>query len=217
MISADAIVELVAAADSSPFLFNHYAQAIPGVDLPSAPQIRRENLAKYLSAHQLIGSSELWVLEAPSKRGALRTGVPLTSESKLVELSKKLGVSPPFARATNGAADFAAVSQTSQAVWEAIGDGKMPVLWNAIMLRPHTGDLTHTRNPSRDELRKHAPILVTLVDWLKPKSIVWVGRKAERIADYAKLVGKTVRHPANGGKSDFLHGILTIQRANSRA
>jgi len=65
-------------------LFNLYSSVNADLDLEEATSIRRENLQRYILDHE-NGVELLLIAEAPGPWGCRFSGVPITSESHLVD------------------------------------------------------------------------------------------------------------------------------------
>ncbi len=205
------LVDCIADVPSSPFVFNQYRDIDPLVDIPSAAAIRRQNLALYLEAIYRLEPESIWVLETPSKEGAVRTGVPFTGDRLLDARSARLSVSPGFSRATLPSAGMPAQSPTSRILWDVIGDSRPPLLWNCVMVRTHRGHIRENRNPEPRELVAHSEILRSVVNLFSGLPIVWVGQSASLASSILKLHGFAVRHPANDLKADFPKQIAEVR------
>src|SRR5919106_4390686 len=69
---------------SSDRLFNFYKDGEEALDLPDGPAIRRQNLKSYLSCFR-ERPPVLLLAEAPGPWGCRFSGVPITSESQLLD------------------------------------------------------------------------------------------------------------------------------------
>jgi len=119
--SVDAIVERLSALPGKSNLFNPYAGFDAEIEGADAPAIRRRNLGRYLAAMADRDVRDLWLGEAPSRFGARRTGVPFTGDGRLADLSQRLGLDPPLARATRETLPTPE-SGTSREIWDAVPD-----------------------------------------------------------------------------------------------
>jgi hypothetical protein len=85
------------------------------------------------------------------------------------------------------------------------------VLWNVVPAHPHRpGEPLSNRTPAVGELRAGAEVLGELIERLRPRAIVAVGRSAERaLGELGLPCDASVRHPANGGATAFRNGLGT--------
>ncbi|KQT83131.1 hypothetical protein ASG48_14255 [Aurantimonas sp. Leaf443] len=206
--SVDAIVERLAALPGKANLFNPYAGFDAKMEDVDAPAIRRRNLGRYLAAMADRDVRDLWLGEAPSRFGARRTGVPFTGDRRLADLSERLGLDPPLARATRGTLPTPE-SGTSREIWNAVPD-PLPLFWNAVLFHPHRGVLPlRNRTPTRTEIAEHRKVLEMIVAIFAPRRILCIGRMAQRAAD-GLGIPTHVRHPAQGGAVRFRAGVTAF-------
>jgi len=123
------------------------------------------------------------VAEAPGYRGTRVSGVPLTSERQLT------GEGPAEATAT-------VVHRTLA----ELGLADEVLLWNVVPTHP--GDERSNRRPSRAEVAAGLPFAAELA---RGRQVVPVGRLA-----HEALGGTYVRHPANGGATEFRRGLRAL-------
>ena len=207
--SVDAIVERLAALPEKANLFNPYAGFDAEIEDADAPATRRRNLGRYLAAMADRGVNDLWLGEAPSRFGARRTGVPFTGDGRLADLSERLGLDPPLARATRGTLPTLE-SGTSREIWNAVPD-PLPLFWNAVLFHPHRGVLPlRNRTPTRTEIAEHRKVLEMIVAIFAPRRILCIGRVAQRAADGLGIPATYVRHPAQGGAVRFRAGVTAF-------
>ena len=83
------------------------------------------------------------------------------------------------------------------------------VLWNVVPAHPHRpGEPLSNRTPAVGELRAGAEVLGELIERLRPRALVAVGRSAERaLGELGLTATPCVRHPANGGATAFRAGL----------
>ncbi len=189
--------------------FNEYA---PG-DANNA--IRRANLRLYLRVMAGRQPRTLLVMEAPGYRGCRLTGVPVTSRKVLLEGLPAHGI---FGREA-GFQDVSDIGfervygeQSATIVWGALaGVGALPLIWNAFPFHPHKpGQPRSNRKPRAAEIALGAPILRRLLDDWTFDEVIAVGNVA-----YETLLGEgvgceKVRHPAQGGKPEFVRGLSEL-------
>ncbi|MBE9565707.1 MAG: uracil-DNA glycosylase [Proteobacteria bacterium] len=200
-------------------LFNQYADFDRRIDLPEAPAIRRNNLGSYLQTF-CRKPDILLVGEAAGPWGCRFSGVPFTGEQQLLAYPRfpfsgeqssrndpptealRRGNRPPY------------ISQSAKAFWEVLeryyADPAF-LVWDLVPLHPHEENrLLSVRTPTRTEVRLFSSILAEVVRIVSPKTIIAVGRKAERALHLVGVHSAYVRHPARGGKAEFETGIRRI-------
>jgi uracil-DNA glycosylase len=102
--------------------------------------------------------------------------------------------------------------QTATIVWEGFASlGVVPLLWNAYPFHPHRpGEPQSNRAPSAAELRTGAEFLRRLLAMFEIEQVVAVGNVAAATLGKLGVECARIRHPANGGKGDFLRGIAGL-------
>ena len=86
-----------------------------------------------------------------------------------------------------------------------------PFLWNVFPFHPHEpGDPLSNRCHTAREARLCEDILVTLLDWFKPRRVVALGKDAQRALDRLGWANTYVRHPSYGGQARFIAGIRAL-------
>ncbi len=192
-----------------PTLFNPWREACPLDSDTNGPSQRLERLASHLDCPARF----LLVGEAPGYQGCRYSGVAFTSERLLGE-----GAIPriaPTARLSKRHIPFSEPSATI--VWGTLyqlGMAEETVLWNALQMHPfRPGQIWSNRTPTREELAAGAPAMRMLRDIFPSAKVIAVGRKAEGLlADMGIATFATVRHPANGGASEFARGLRELLR-----
>ncbi|MEQ8837428.1 MAG: hypothetical protein RID07_11545, partial [Lacipirellulaceae bacterium] len=101
--------------------------------------------------------------------------------------------------------------QSPKIVWEYLEKSKkIPACWNVFPFHSHEGDARRTnRKPSNLEITNSKHYLFSIIEILSPSSLIAVGRKAEYALErwLPQRNYLYVRHPANGGKPDFIRGL----------
>ena len=192
------------AAVSLPDAFNPYRDICPVHDSPQSPAIRRANQLAWLQAHLRLRTDSLWVGEAGGYRGVRRTGLLLTSEDWLETASAMLGVEFRKATLTPVTRELSA-----GAVWREIQRlGRVPLIWAAVPVHTHRpGQPLSNRNPSMPEVRVFYPFLLELRAAFEPRSVIAIGRFAERALAELGIQHTYVRHPSMAGIPKFREGI----------
>jgi uracil-DNA glycosylase len=169
-------------------------------------QIRRNNLRIYLDTIQKSGISVLLVGEAPGYRGTRRTGIPFSSE--------KIVLTHPFFTTRK---EFSIENKTdpiaeasASIVWKTMDELQFyPLIWASFPFHPHEpgNDLTN-RAPTKDELILGQAFLKTLIKLFKIKTIIAVGRAAEKTLKELDIpIAAQIRHPSHGGANQFRDGL----------
>lgn len=189
--------------------FNEYA---PG-DGDNA--IRRANLRRYLRTMAARQPRTLLVMEAPGYRGCRLTGAPVTSRKILLEGVPALNI---FGREA-GYQDVADVGferiygeQSATIVWGALADmGALPMIWNAFPFHPHKPEQPRSnRKPRAAEIEVGVQFLRRLLAEWQFEHVIAVGNVAYETLCAEGVGCKKVRHPAQGGKNDFVSGLSNL-------
>ncbi|MDE1548901.1 uracil-DNA glycosylase [Jeotgalibaca caeni] len=173
--------------------------------------IRRQNLLHYLYQMEKLAPKLLLVAEAPGYRGSRLTGVPFTSEYLLMH--------HPFFGAERG---YELVKQEGSLLKEATATIIRNVLaeyqlcamgWNALPFHPHQTEQAKTnRTPTKKELLLGEQPLLDLLELFPIERVVAVGNKAADSLDKLGIDYYKVRHPAQGGKNQFVEGMLELNQ-----
>ncbi len=191
-----------------PGLFNPWGDRCPHDAEGNGPEARLARLARHLDcAPEFILAGE-----APGYQGCRYSGIAFTSERLLGE-----GAIPRIpalsGRLSTRHLPFSEPSATI--VWKTLyrlGIAERTILWNALQLHPHRpDDLWSNRTPLPEEMRLGEPALRMLVAAYPHAKIVAVGKKAEGLlAEMGVKVTGAVRHPANGGATEFARGLKEL-------
>ena len=195
-------------APAGPDLVNPYAHEDPALDVDGAAEIRRANLRA--SAEALAHAPEaLIVAEAPGPWGCRFSGVPLVSESQLLDPGFPLDGRPTSLRAVHGEP----LKEYSGGIyWGALLPhwGRFWT-WNAVPFHPHKpGDVLTIRAPRVREIRQFAPALKAVVEAVGARRVVALGRVAERALGEIGVESRYVRHPSQGGATLFREGMAEV-------
>lgn len=203
---AQALVATLPAGHSG--LFNPWADPCPGDTALNAPEARLTRLAHHLDARPDF----IVVGEASGYLGMRRSALAFTSEKQLIE-----GAIPhvpvPAGRLTDRRLPYSEPSATI--VWrtlKAVGIAERTVLWNALPMHPFKpGSVDTNRTPTDAELMLGAPAMRLMVQAFPRAKVVAVGRKAELLLGLMGItVAGQVRHPANGGATEFARGLTEL-------
>ncbi|MGJ3239409.1 MAG: uracil-DNA glycosylase [Anaerolineae bacterium] len=200
------IAHLAQAGLASDDLYNQYAPPDPN------NVIRCENLRRYLIAMHTYRPKYLLVMEAPGYRGCRLTGIPVTSRKIMLEGVPELDL---FGEAQGyqptDDPDFVHIygEQSATIVWETLADLDVaPLIWNTVPFHPHKAGLPcSNRRPRVSETRIGIDYLHEIITFFQPEVIIAVGNVAESTMMSAGINCVKVRHPAQGGKADFVAGL----------
>jgi hypothetical protein len=198
------LVARLAALPASERLFNPYAP----LDDPAA-SIRRANLIRYLTDMSRLRPDVLLLAEAPGYRGCALSGIPITSERIMLCGVEKWGLFGDGYRPTSGHPQGVA-EMTASILWRALIEHaeRPPVLWNTVPLHPHQpGDLLSNRTPSVEEQHMGTAFIEDMLNLYKVERILAVGRTAQHALDRLGYAYIPLRHPAQGGKAEFVEGL----------
>lgn len=203
---AESLIETLPIASST--LFNPYLE-VSADDLPdNTPQIRVKRLAEHLDCLPRL----VLIGEAPGYQGCRLTGVAFTSERLLLE-GRVPRVRKAHGRLSSRTRPWSEPSATI--VWNALDDLRIAdctVMWNALQMHPHIeGSPLSNRAPTPEELCGGTKALQLLRNAFPQAKFVAVGRKAETALRSSGIdLARQIRHPANGGKTEFLAGLRSV-------
>ena len=177
--------------------------------------IRRANLRLYLRAMSDRRPKALLVMEAPGYRGCRLTGVPVTSRKVLLEGAPALdlfGRDAGFRDVNDAGFERVYGEQSATIVWGALSALKAsPMIWNAFPFHPHrAGQPLSNRKPRAGEIKRGAAFLLRVSALWQFAQIIAVGNVACDTLRDLGLDCQKVRHPAHGGKSDFVAGLAAL-------
>jgi hypothetical protein len=191
-----------------PSVFNPYSDECLLHDQENAALLRKSNLVGSLEAALKANADTIWIARDLGYRGGRRTGVPLTDEIHLPNAGELWG-GITLQRATCGPL---VAERTAAIVWKMLVDIAEPVvLWNVFPLHPHeTDDPFSNRCHTRKEREAAWPFLIALIEMVRPKRIVAIGRDAAMAVADVGLPINAVRHPSYGGQNEFIAGLRAI-------
>jgi len=191
-----------------PSVFNPWRDCCPVHDRSDAPLRRRRNLERVLAAAIDARVETIWIARDLGYRGGRRTGVPLTDEVHLDRAGILLG-GVSLERATQGPV---VAERTAAIIWNVLARIDQPVvLWNVFPFHPHeAGNPFSNRCHSRSEREATWPILQGLIDMIRPRQIVAIGRDAHIALGDVGVPTSPVRHPSYGGQNEFISGVFAI-------
>ena len=189
--------------------FNQYAP----VDDDNAR--RCANLLRYLHTMAARRPANALVMEAPGYRGCRLTGVPVTSRQVLLEGIAPLsmfGMDAGFRNVADAGFERVYREQSATIVWTTLADLRaLPLIWNAFPFHPHkSGDPRSNRKPRKPELELGASFLLRVLDMWQIENVIAVGNVAYETLLARGISCRKVRHPAHGGKNDFVAGLEAL-------
>jgi uracil-DNA glycosylase len=205
-------VERLSLVPTAPDAYNQYGAG----DNPYNA-IRRANLLRYLQDVAAKQSGIVLVAEAPGYRGMRLTGVPMVSRRILREGVPALGM----LGTANGYQDviepgFEAVQseQTSTILWSVLPElGIVPLVWGSFPFHPHQpGSPLSNRKPRASEVALGEPFVRDLLDMFAPRKVIAVGNVGYGLLTAMGIPCVKIRHPAQGGKNDFVAGLRAEAR-----
>lgn len=190
-----------------PNVFNQYS------NIKTENAIRRNNLLLYLKQMSSIKPEVMLVGEAPGFHGCRFTGVPFTSEYILINGFNEtdlFGRNQGYLKTNE--LPTVKKEQSATIVWETLlNNSFIPLMWNAFPFHPFKeGNPMKNRTPKSRELEIGQEFLEELIEIFGISKIVAVGNNAEITLKKMNVSCIKVRHPANGGKCDFVSGIEVI-------
>ncbi len=98
------------------------------------------------------------------------------------------------------------------AVWREIERlGRVPLIWAAVPLHANRpGEPLSNRNPTMPEVRAFYPFLEELLAAFRPRTVIAIGRIAERALTEMVVPSTYVRHPSMAGIPQFRAGIRRV-------
>jgi uracil-DNA glycosylase len=202
----DAFIELLAAATVASDAYNQYALGDQNND------IRRHNLRLYLQQMIERQPSTLFVAEAPGYRGNRLTGLPFVSRKILLEGIPELdlfGTVRGYRAPDDPGFEKILGEQSATIVWNTLREYAItPLIWSAFPFHPHQPEKPLTnRAPRRDEVAAGKIFLQKVIEMFDFKPIVAIGNVAAGSLLSLGIDCTKIRHPAQGGKNDFVRGI----------
>jgi len=216
MSNLNTLIDMLAHASTNDDAFNLYAPH-DDKEVNANNQIRRENLKLYLQIMQERTPKSLMVMEAPGYRGCRLTGIPVTSRKVMLEgvpELKLLGTDQGFQNVDDEGFEDIYGEQSATIVWTTLAQlGHTPLIWNTFPFHPHKKDKPRTnRRPRKSEMRQGGELFHSLLDLFEIKQIIAIGNVAHETLSEFELESVKVRHPAQGGKNDFVAGLTQYLR-----
>ena len=190
-------------------VFNPYRDACHQHDHSDSPAISRKNLQHYMEAATAgVRVNSIWLGRDCGYRGARRTGIALTDELHLTVLEEYCGVTG-LAKATLGGC---MKERTATEIWKIMRDVKAKAfLWNVFPFHPFEGkNPMSNRCHTAREFKHCSKLLLALLDWLQPLTIIALGTDAHRAVQQLGFSASLVRHPSFGGQTAFANGMRSL-------
>ncbi len=189
-------------------LFNPWRDRCPHDAAGNGPAEKLNRLALHLDCDPEF----ILAGEAPGYQGCRYSGIAFTSERLLGEGAIPR-ISASTGRLSTRRLPFSEPSATI--VWKTLyrlGIAEQTLLWNAMQLHPYRMDnLWSNRTPTPDEIKLGEPALRILIETFPAARIVAVGKKSEGLLrDMGIPIAGSVRHPANGGATQFAAGLKDL-------
>jgi uracil-DNA glycosylase len=177
--------------------------------------IRRANFTLYLQQIAERQPITLLVMEAPGYRGSRLTGVPVTSRKVLLEgvpALKLFGTENGFQDVADAGFEHIYSEQSATIVWNTLAELRhVPLIWNTFPFHPHeTGKPLTNRRPRKRETELGGKFLQRVIDLFTPELIIAVGNVAHETLTGIGIPSAKIRHPAQGGKNDFVAGLTAL-------
>lgn len=205
----ECLILALAGAETADDAFNEYALNCP------ANALRRRNLRQYLRVMAERMPDSLLLMEAPGYRGCRLTGVPVTSRNLIRDGLPELemfGLDRGYCDVNEAGFERIYGEQTATIVWGTLADlRKLPFIWNAFPFHPHKhGQPLSNRRPRAAEIQLGTSLLQMVMRLWRFERVIAVGNVAYQSLGSAGIPSHKVRHPAHGGKNDFVAGLKRL-------
>lgn len=171
--------------------------------------VTQNNLQLYLETMYKLRPKAILIGEAPGYNGCRWSGIPFTAEKNLkIEYVENL-----LFGLNNGYLLRSIKKTQSEAsatiVWDYLQSvDQYPLMWNAFPFHPHNQNNTESnRKPNIDELRIGRELLEELMNMYSIEKVAALGNVAYDTLNDMWISCDKVRHPANGGKKEFIIGM----------
>jgi hypothetical protein len=132
----------------------------------------------------------------------------MTDENNFEQAARLLG-GVRLRRATKGPT---VAERTGTVVWRLLSSINRPiVLWNVFPFHSHdAGNAFSNRCHTRFEREITKHFFIELIEMIRPRELVAIGREAAAALDGQQTLISTVRHPSYGGQNAFIAGVERI-------
>ncbi|MBI1256992.1 MAG: hypothetical protein GC204_05935 [Chloroflexi bacterium] len=174
--------------------------------------LRRANLLRYFDDLVARRTKIVLIAEAPGYRGMRITGLPMVSRRLLREgipALDMLGTAHGYQDVPEPGFEAIQSEQTSTILWTTLPEfGIVPLVWSAFPFHPHQlGKPLSNRKPRAPEVKLGEPFVRELIDIFAPKQVIAVGNVGYGLLTAMNIPCIKIRHPAQGGKNDFVAGL----------
>ena len=210
-------------------VFNPWWESDTETDIgPSAPKIRRRQLAAYFAGR--LGHAKIALVgEALGYQGGHFSGIAMTSERLLLGHKEDAGIDPsevlpglkPRRTSRPDLIEYGFAEPTATIVWGtllSLGMGGCEfVLWNAFPWHPfdERKGLLSNRRPKGEELYGCAHVLAAFLAMFEFRAVLALGVLAAQQLDRVGCRATAVRHPASGGAREFREQIAALLKRAS--
>ena len=200
-------IERLARVPTAPDAYNPYGAG----DNPYNA-LRRANLRRYLEDVAARDAKIVLIAEAPGYRGMRVTGLPMVSRRVLREGVPALamfGTGRGYQDVPEPGFEAIQSEQTSTILWSILPElGIVPLVWAAFPLHPHQpGNPLSNRKPRAAEVKVGEPFVRELLGLFAPRKVIAVGNVGHGLLTAMGVPCAKIRHPAQGGKNDFVAGL----------
>jgi uracil-DNA glycosylase len=201
------IIERLSLAQTAPDAYNQLGAG----DNPYNA-LRRANLLRYLNDVYAYGTKIALIAEAPGYRGMRITGMPMVSRRILREGVPSLGMfglERGYVDVPEPGFEAVQSEQTSSILWGILPElGIVPLVWGAFPFHPHQlGKPLTNRKPRTPEVKLGEPFVRELLELFAPEKVIAVGNVGYGMLTAMGVPCVKIRHPAQGGKNDFVAGL----------
>ena len=187
-------------------VLNQYRDVTTEFDLPHGAAIRRANLHRYLELFS--GAAYVLVGEAAGYAGCRFSGLPFTGEAQLVGPEcLPWACESGFAQSSTGQPWR---ERSGTIVWQALGQRRDCVLWNAFPWHPCGAKPLSNRRPRQAEMVQGRKVLVHFLSLFPGAQVYAIGRVSQRALGEIGVEARYIRHPSHGGKAAFERGVASL-------
>jgi hypothetical protein len=202
-----ALIERLSLVQTAPDAYNQYGAG----DNPYNA-IRRANLRRYFEDVLQHGTKIALIAEAPGYRGMRLTGMPMVSRRVLrdgVPALGMFGLERGYQDVPEPGFEAVQSEQTSTILWNVLTELEIvPLVWGAFPFHPHQlGNPLTNRKPRTPEVKIGEPFVRDLLELFAPQKVIAVGNVGYGLLTAMGIKCVKIRHPAQGGKNDFVAGL----------
>ena len=174
--------------------------------------ITKNNLSLYFNQMEMIKPNLLLVGEAPGYKGCRFTGIPFTSEFIIDKGIPEFNIFGTEQGYLTRNIKNKQKEATATIIWDVLKENRiLPLLWNAFPFHPYKkNNFNSNRQPNVVELIFGINILKQVIKHFSIKRIIAVGNTSYKLMIKHDIECKKIRHPSNGGKTEFQEGIQSL-------